>query len=142
VLEKFGLLEADYIETGKVRFVVHPYYLGRPETALVAEAAWCAQDQGNFFDFEHIVYENQAKLPFSPDALADLAAQVGLDRAALLQCLSSGTHRADLEKARQDAVNLGVNSTPTFFINNQRITGNQPYPEFQGVIEEELAASQ
>ena len=51
---------------------------------------------------------------------------------------------ADFEalNARQAAVRRGVNSTPTFFINNQRLEGNQPYSVFERSIEQELAIAQ
>lgn len=142
MLEKFSLLEADYIETGKIRYIVHPFNLGRPETALAAEAAWCAQDQGDFFGFQHIVYENQGAIPFNQSTFTSLAAEIGLDKEAFAECLSSGTHRADVESARQAALSQGVDSTPTFFINNQRLEGNQPYQVFQRIIDQELAAVQ
>jgi protein-disulfide isomerase len=137
VLEKFPLLEAEYIDTGKIKFVVHSFNLGRPETALAAEAAWCAQDQGKFFEYEHALFENQGTA-WNHTNLADLAARTGLDRNSFSQCLSNGTHRADVENARRVAINQGVNSTPTFFVNNQRIQGNVPYEEFQRVIDQEL----
>jgi protein-disulfide isomerase len=140
VLEKFSLLDAEYIKTGKVRFIVHPFFL-RPETALPAEAAWCAADQGKFFEYEHALYENQGTA-WNPGNLGDLAARTGLNRDSFSQCLSNGTHRADVEHARQAAINKGVNSTPTFFINNQRVEGNQPYEEFKRIIEQELVQAQ
>ena len=142
MLETFSLLEADYIDTGKVRFIVHPFNLGRPEMALATEAAWCAQDQGQFFEYEHALYENQGLIAYDQSSLIDLAAQTGLDRAAFSQCLSSRRHQADVENARQAAANLGVNSTPTFFINNRRVEGNQPYEVFKSIIDQELAAAQ
>jgi protein-disulfide isomerase len=46
-----------------------------------------------------------------------------------------------VEKARQAASSRGVSSTPTFFINNQRIRGNEPYETFKRIIEQELAAA-
>ena len=142
MLETFSLLEADYIDTGKVRFIVHPFNLGRPEMALATEAAWCAQDQGQFFEYEHALYENQGLIAYDQSSLIDLAAQTGLDRAAFSQCLSSRRHQADVENARQAAASLGVNSTPTFFINNRRVEGNQPYEVFKSIIDQELAAAQ
>lgn len=142
MLEKFGLLEADYIDTGKLKYVVYPYNLGRPEMALATEAAWCAQDQGNFFDYQHALFENQGQIAYDQASLTDLAASVGLDTNAFTQCLSSRTHQADVENARQAAFNRGVNSTPTFFINNQRVTGNQPYEIFQRLIDQELVIAQ
>ncbi len=142
MLEKFDLLEADYIDTGKIKYVFHPFYLGNPQMGLAAEAAWCAQDQGNYLDYQHALYENQGKIDYSTNALADLGESIGLDRAALASCISSRTHRDDVENARQAAAKLGVSSTPTFYVNNQRIEGNQPYPNMQQVIEQELSIAQ
>ncbi|MCK6627636.1 MAG: DsbA family protein [Anaerolineae bacterium] len=129
------------METGKIKFIVHSFNLGSPEMALAAEAAWCAADQNKFFEYQHALYENQGT-GWNQTNLADLAGRTGLDQNAMAQCLSSGTHRADVENARRAAFNRGVNSTPTFFVNNQRIQGNVPYEEFQRVIEQELAKVQ
>lgn len=142
MLGTFSLLEADYIDTGKVRYIVHPFHLGSPEMALAAEAAWCAQDQGEFFAYQHALYENQDAMPINQGTLISLAGSLDLDGDVFAECLSSRTHRADVENARQAAISRGVNSTPTFFINNQRVEGNQPYPTFQRIIEQELAAAQ
>jgi predicted DsbA family dithiol-disulfide isomerase len=65
-----------------------------------------------------------------------------LNRETVTQCLSAGRHRADVENARQAAMNQGISSTPTFFINNRRVEGNQPYETFQQIIEQELANTQ
>jgi protein-disulfide isomerase len=142
VLEKFDLLEADYIDTGKVRYIVHPYHLGSPETALAAEAAWCAQDREKFFEYQHALFERQADIAAEPAWFVGLAEELGLDVEAFDECLSSGRHRADVEAARQAAVSRGVDSTPTFFVNDQKLIGNRPYPEFQQIIEQELALAQ
>ena len=142
MLEKFALLEAEYIDTGKEKYVAYPFNLGRPEMALATEAAWCAQDQGNFFGYQHALFENQGQIAYDQVSLTDLAASVGLDTNTFVQCLSSRTHQADVENAREAAFNRGVNSTPTFFINNQRVTGNQPYETFQKLIDQELVIAQ
>lgn len=141
MLETFPLLDAEYIKTGKVRFIAHSYNLGRPETALAAEAAWCAADQGKFFEYERALYENQGVV-FGQANLVDLAARTGLNRDTFNQCMSNGTHRTDVENARLAAVNRAVNATPTFFINNQRVEGNVPYEEFKRIIDQELAKAQ
>jgi protein-disulfide isomerase len=108
---------------------------------LAAEAAWCAADQGKFFEYEHDLYENQGTA-WNQSNLTDLAAGVGLNRETFGQCLSSGAHRAEVENARQAAISQGVSSTPTFFINNQRVEGNQPYENFKQIIDQELAKAQ
>ncbi len=138
-LEKFSLLDAEYIQTGKVKFVVHPLYLGSEQTGLAAEAAWCAADQGKFFEYHHALFAKQEAITAGQSGLIDLAAGEGLNRDTFGQCLSSRRHQADLENARQAAENRGINSTPTFFVNSQRILGDEPYANFQRVINQELA---
>lgn len=136
-----SLLEAEYVNTGKVKYIVFPFNLGRPEMALATEAAWCAADQNEFFKYQRLLYENFG-LAYTPTDLNAFAADVGLNQDDFSQCLSSRTHRADVENARLSAASQGVNSTPTFFINNRRVEGNQPYEVFQSIIEQELASAQ
>ena len=138
MLDKFDLLEADYIDTAKVRYIVHPY-----SPPLAAEAAWCADDQGKFFEFQHALYERQGAISLTQqDALANLATTIGLDGSALAECLSNRTHRTQVESVRRTAAQRGVEVTPTFFINGQKITGNQPYPEFQRLLDQALTVTQ
>ena len=110
--------------------------------ALATEAAWCAQDQGKFFEYQHALFENQNLIAYSQSGLTDLASETGLDTSAFSECLSSRIHQGDVENARRAAVNRGIDSTPTFFVNNQRIRGNQPYEVFVATIEQELAKAE
>ncbi len=109
---------------------------------LAAEAAWCAQDQGKYFEYERVLYERQGALSYTQDGLTDVAQELDLDVGTFTQCLSNRDHRADLENAANAAARKGINSTPTFFINNQRLNGNYPYEDFQRIIDAELAKSQ
>jgi predicted DsbA family dithiol-disulfide isomerase len=120
--------------------VVHPFHLGRPEIALATEAAWCAADQNKYFEYQRALYENFG-VAYNPNILNDIAAAVGLDQTAFAQCLSTRMHRTDVENARQTAVRQGVDSTPTFFINNRRVEGNQPYGTFQSILNQELSVA-
>lgn len=133
----------EYVESGQVRYVVHSFNLGRPETALAAEASWCAADQGEsqFFDYQYHVFDNFGT-PYNQSNLIALAEDVeGIDVDAFSSCLSSRTHQNDVEIARRSASNRGISSTPTFFINDQKIEGNQPFEVLQSVIEQELAVA-
>jgi protein-disulfide isomerase len=140
IMEKSQLLEDEFVASGRVRYVVHPFTLG-PATALASEAAWCAADQGQFFPYQRKLYENFG-MPLDQASLVAAAAGLALDQAAFSTCLSSRTHQLDVEKARQEAIRQGINATPTFFINKQRLEGNLPYEQFQAVINQELAAAQ
>jgi len=124
-----------------VKYIVHPYYLGNPEMGLAAEAAWCAHDQGKYFEYERALYERQGAMSYTQGGLTDLAGPLGLDVGTFSDCLSNRTHRADLESSSREAARRGINSTPTFYINNQQLKGNYPYQEFQRIIEAELASA-
>ena len=67
------------------------------------------------------------------------AGKLGLDQAAFDQCLDSGRHRAVVQADYAGAEKLGVNSTPTMYINGRPLIGAQPYEVFKQVIDEELA---
>lgn len=142
ITEKFEQLKSEYINSGQVKYVVYPYYLGNPQIGLATEAAWCAHDQGGYFDYQHALFERQGQIEYTSEALTGLATELGLDGQALAQCLSNGTHRSDVENARQAATRRGINSTPTFYVNNQRIEGNLPLSQFETVINQEVALAQ
>lgn len=140
-MDTFPRLKADYIDTGQVKYVAYPFALW-PQTVIATEAALCAADQGKFFEYKHALYEKQGQIAFAEGPLTDLAATLDLNRNSFAQCLSSGAHRAEVETARANAANRGIQSTPIFFVNNQRVEGNQPYEVFKGIIEQELVKAQ
>ncbi len=109
---------------------------------LAAEAAWCALDQEDFFGYHHAIFENQGEIIINETTLTDLATDIGLDGNVFSQCLSSRSHQADVESAFRAAGRRGISSVPTFFINNQRVTANQPYETFQKIIDQQLAKTQ
>jgi len=141
-LKKLDQLKAEYIDTGKVKYVVHPFYLGNPDMELASEAALCANDQGKYFEYQRLLFENQSKISYDAGTLTDLGVSLGLDRAKLKQCLDNRTYQTEVENGRDAAAKRGVNSTPTFFVNKNRIEGDQPYETFKQVIEQELAIAQ
>lgn len=147
------LVEEEYVESGQVRYIVHPFNLGRPETALASEASWCAADQGTeqFFDYQHTIFDNFG-VPYNQSSLTTLAEDVeSIDQAAFTDCLSGRDHQNDVEIARQMAARQGISSTPTFFIgpsagdeatffrSAQKVEGNQPFETMQSIIEQTLA---
>lgn len=74
--------------------------------------------------------------------LKEGAGKLGLDRAAFDQCLDSGRHEAVIKAAFASGEKLGVNSTPTIYVNGRPLIGAQPYEVFKQVIDEELARVQ
>lgn len=108
-----------------------------PEAQPAAEAANCAHEQGAFWDYHDRLFGAEEGL--SSQAYLSYASQAGLDMARFEQCVAERRYQAEVEADLAYAVNLGVNSTPTFFINGIPIIGAQGFEVFQYVIDKELA---
>ncbi len=104
-----------------------------------SEAAQCAHEQGKFWAYHDLLFENQRALTL--DQLKEHAAKVELDTEQFNTCLDSGKYTADVNRDHQEGESLGVSGTPAFFINGRFISGAQPYEKFQQIIEEELQFS-
>ena len=123
---------------GKVRFVHRDFLLGRPRSMAVARAAQCAADQGKFWDYRRDLLE--APGDWTDEDLLRRTGSLGLDRASLQACLSSDRHDKAILESSQDGTKLGVQSTPTFFINGRRMRGARDAAQFQEIIDSELKA--
>ncbi len=122
---------------GKVRFVHQEYPLAQhPRAFAAAVAARCANEQGRFWDFHRSLMTEPGD--FADADLGRRATQFGLDPAKLSACVVSGRFDSDVNKAFEAGMAVGVNSTPTFFVNGRRLTGALPFEAFQEIIDEEL----
>ena len=126
-------IDAELVATGQVKYVVPPFALWE-ESLPVVEAAACAQDLGGFWSFRRVVFANQNLFPVqgapARALLERFAKASGLDTDALKTCLDEGRHQADVRASTQRAkTDLGVNSTPTFFVNGvqTQLLRNEPY---------------
>jgi len=122
---------------GKVRFVHQDFLLGRPRSLEVARAAQCAGDQDKFWEYRHALLAPNSPGWEDPQ-LVSHAQGLGLDKDRFAKCLASDRHDADVQAATERGRQLGVDSTPTFFINGRRLTGARPVEQFQEVIDSEL----
>ena len=105
---------------GKVRVVFIDFPINRSGISrLVAKGAVCAAEQGRFWDFHDLAFEKQASLTVS--APASLAEQIGLDKAAFDNCYQSQAPERKVASAEAEAERLGLSSTPTIFVNGQRL---------------------
>lgn len=130
----------NYINTGKVKFVYRDYPLSSHQYAKkAAEAAECAHEQGKFWEFHDMIYENQASL--NNEKLKQYAIDLGLNTNEFNTCLDSGKMSQEVMKDFQDGSSYGVTGTPAFFINGTKLVGAQPYEAFQRIIEQELNSS-
>jgi len=125
---------------GKVRLVYRNYPLSiHPHAAKAAEAALCAGEQGRYWEMHALLFANQKAL--EPADLKKYARTVPLDPEAFDRCLDSGRMAAALETDRKAGESLGLNSTPSFFVNGRLVAGAQPPEKFGALIDWELAAA-
>jgi protein-disulfide isomerase len=104
---------------------------------LSAEAAMCAGDQDAYWLYHEKLFESE--LGLREAALYEYANQLELDTNSFENCLSSGKYSDFVKKDMEYAINIGVQSTPTFYVNGRVLIGAQPLQVFTQVIDEELA---
>lgn len=122
----------------QVRYIYRDYPLaGHQEALPAARAANCAGDQGAYWPFHDALFSNRAG--FGRQAYLQYAQELGLDLQAFQKCLDSTRHEDEVLGDFRDGLRLGVNSTPTFFVNGTRVVGAQPFSIFKQLIEAELA---
>lgn len=122
----------------QIRYVFRDFPLTaiHPQAQKAAEAAQCASDQGKFWEYHDMLFQNQGALQV--DNLKSYAASLGLNQSAFDLCLDSGKYAQEVQKDIEDGQSYGVMGSPTFFINGRKVVGALPYTTFQIVIEEEL----
>jgi predicted DsbA family dithiol-disulfide isomerase len=112
---------------------IPPYIVDSPE------AARCAGEQGMFWEYHDLLFENQER--FGEAVFKEFAEQLKLDAEAFGTCLQSGKFKAAIEADYHDAVRLGATGTPFFFINGMPLGGVRSQQEFEDIIEAELKRS-
>jgi len=110
------------------------------QAELGAESSRCASEQGKFWEYHDLLFANPDKL--NRVGLLELAHSAKLDEGQFASCLSSGKHRAEVEKDLQDGIRAGVMGTPGIFINGTPLSGALSESAFERVIESELAKSE
>jgi len=131
-------LRKEYVDNGKVRFAFrHMAFIGS-ESVWAAEATECANEQERFWDYQDKLYQEQGgenSGTFSPDNLKRFAADLGLDTQKFNACLDTNKYQAKVQQDMAEAQRLGVNSTPTLFVNGQLIKNGSDYQVLQAAIE-------
>jgi protein-disulfide isomerase len=142
--QTLGLIEENYIDTGKVKLVYKDFPLNsiHPQAQIAAEAVRCVGDvkgDEGYFKMHDLIFKNQASL--SESNLKKWASQLGVN---INSCLESGKHTEDVLADLSYGQQLGVSGTPGFFIGNEEqgytmLSGALPYSSFEQVIEGYLA---
>lgn len=135
--ETYPKLKKDYIDTGKVKYIFREFPLDDLAMAA-AMLARCAgkTDKNRAFALIEMFFEKQrewvVQRPIEP--IKNLIKQVGLTEKDFEACLSDREMSAAILKDQERATKLGVNSTPSFFINGQLQKGAMTFDELEKVI--------
>lgn len=141
--KRLDALRAEYGD--KVRLVVASHPLPIHERAPAAARAFLAAvEQGKGAAMHTALFARQTSLDGRLDdaGLRDVASAVGLDVAAFERARHAPDVDAALKRAEDLATSLGVEGTPTFFVNGRRLVGARPLDAFRALIDEELAKAQ
>jgi protein-disulfide isomerase len=132
-------LQKRYIDTGKVRFIFREF----PLDALAAAGFMLARCNGNdkFLPIVETLFAKQpewmVKEPIEP--LKSIAKQFGYTEQSFNQCLANQKVLDAIQDVRdRGAGKLGVNSTPTFFINGKKFVGDQSIEAMAKEIDPQL----
>ncbi len=124
-----------YVEDGTLRIEWRDFpYRGRA-SVNAAVAARTAQAQGKFWEYHDLLYENQFS-GFSDENLFALARKADLDMRRFESDYESGRYAALVQADFREGQRIGVNGTPTFFINGRVLVGLQPLGVFENAIED------
>lgn len=143
----FGRVKREYIDTGKVRYVVKDFPLSGHDqatpAALVGQCVYQLAGAGSYFDYRSIVFTDQDNWPIANDpvaALITLAKQVGVKESKLQDCYESGGSLPNVNEDAAEADQIGLSGTPVFFFNGTMVAGYAPsYDAFKAEIEKALA---
>ena len=122
----------------RVKIVFKDYPLpNHPQAPKAAEAARCAGDQKKYWEMHDAMFANQRALEVP--ALKQTARAIGLNGASFDQCLDSGKWAEAVTAGSELGSKMGVNSTPTLYVNGRAVIGAMPFENFKSIIDEELA---
>lgn len=137
-LETLQPVLAKYPGSVKLAFRDFPVRTLHPNAQAAAEAARCAEEQGQFWEYHDRLFADQSKLDKA--GLLEHARALKMDEQRFRTCVDKGTYRDSIERDVQEGTRSGVTGTPAFFINGIFLSGKRSAAAFENIIEKELAA--
>ena len=124
------LILKELVETGKAYYVFrhYPFLDSRSETKesqQAANASMCANEQGKFWEYHDTLFQNwngENQGAFSDKNLIGFANDISLDMNAFNACFKEDRYRSDIETDIKEGSQMGVQGTPSVFVNGKIIT--------------------
>ncbi len=140
-LETMPSIKEQYIDKGLVKVVYRDFAFKGENSQNLAMAAECAGEVNGdtgFYEIHDYIFQNQG---IQVEQVLAFAKNAGYG-SDFEQCYQSGDMLSEVQADLADAKSYGVNSTPTFFVNGEQLTGAQPFEAFKQVIDAKLSEFQ
>jgi protein-disulfide isomerase len=136
--EVFPSLKKEFIDTGKAKFILREF----PLDGLAAHAFMLARCAGpdRYYPMVGGLFESQENWavpgPEGKEKLMQIAKQAGFSQESADKCVADKAQFEKVVEVRQRAHDkFGVDSTPTFFVNGKRLTGEKSLKDFEAALE-------
>jgi protein-disulfide isomerase len=130
-------IEKNYKDRIRIVYRQFPLTSIHPRAMKAAEASLCANDQGQFWQMHDAMFTDQKNLEVSD--LKEKAAKLSLNTGTFNTCLDSSKYASIIKNEILEGAKVGVNGTPSMFINGRFLSGDQPYDDLAKIIDDELS---
>lgn len=120
----------NYVNTNKISFTFVPFSFIGAESVASAQGAYCAGDQGKYWEYHDQLYNDQHgenKGYFSTSRLEGYAQTLGLNMDQFKQCFEGGKYKDKVQTDYNYAVSSNVNSTPSFLVDGKLVDPTQVF---------------
>ena len=127
--------------SGSIRFAFRNFPIQQlhPHAEQAAEAAEAAAAQGKFWEMYERLLQPASRLDL--DSLLDCAADLGLDVGRFRDEVTGRAYAAKIERDVREGVRDGVNATPKFYVDGERIDGKLPLEGVEDAIRAAVRAA-
>jgi len=124
----FPLLEKEFIQPGKVRYLFRDFPDSLdPDSLVKAQVARCVSQQGKFWEMHDRFFRVSLPVLDHPEVLVDHSRALGFDAVQVNECVKSGHYLAAIDQIAKAAKRFGVHGTPSFLIGRLSDDGNVLY---------------
>lgn len=124
----------------KVKFVYKffPLYEIHNLASISAQSGYCAGKQGKFWEYSNALMDNSAEWEADQNKFGDYAQKLGLKTDEFKVCQNSDEAKNAILADRRQGEQLGVNATPTFFVNGEKMVGLQNFDYWKNLLDNKL----
>ena len=137
------VINDQYIKNGKVKLIYKDFPLNGPDSFLAAEATYCAEDQGKYWQYHNELYKNwggERTGWVTRDSLDRFATTINLNLDEFNACLDDEKYQKRVRTLYEFGKEIGIDATPSFLVFNDekiiKIIGNQPLQVFLKTFDE------